>query len=144
MKGTVMNLENLGWMLFAKSVQQMGTIKGHLMGSCREFLLALTASLDILKGTTSTLPFFNDNPSLATVMLRIDDVLKFALEELNKRAPTPTDNAMESRLKKQVMDSIIEIIDEEISNLKDLKTKNTTLKRQALESIKSAFLSHQS
>lgn len=138
-----MNLESLGWMLFAKSVQQMGTIKGHLMGSCREFLLALTASLDILKGTSSTLPLFNDFPSLTNIMLRIDDVLKFALEELNKRAPSPADNAMESRLKKQVMDSIIEIIDEEISKLKDLKSKNMALKRQALESIKGAFLSHQ-
>lgn len=138
-----MNLESLGWMLFAKSVQQMGTIKGHLMGSCREFLLALTASLDILKGTSSTLPLFNDFPSLTNIMLRIDDVLKFALEELNKRTPTPADKAMESRLKKQVMDSIIEIIDEEISKLKDLKSKNMALKRQALESIKGAFLSHQ-
>lgn len=137
-----MNFENMGWMLFMKSVGQIGTIKTHLVGSFREFILALNASLTILKSASETIPFIRENTPINSIMRRIDDVIALALAEANRHSSQNQEKDMEFRLKKQVLDSILEIIDDEIDGLKSSGAKNTRLKKQALESIKKAFLTH--
>lgn len=138
-----MSLENLGLLLFIKYVRQIDAIKKHMMGSFREFVLALSASFDIINGAAKSIPFFNQMESLGTVLKKIDGVIKYAVSELNKQSNHAQETQLQERLKEQVLESILSIIDDEISSLEGKKTKNSILKKQALESIKTAFQAHQ-
>lgn len=137
-----MSLENLGLLLFIKYIRQVDTIKKHMMGSFREFVLALSASFDIMNNVAKTIPYFSQIESLGAVLGKIDGVIKLAVTGLNKHSPQDKETELQERLKKQVLESIIDIIDDEITNLEINKTKNARLKKQALESIKTAFLAH--
>lgn len=137
-----MGLENLGLLLFIKYVKQIDSVKRHLMGSFREFILALNASFDILSSATAQIPFINQAGSLSTVLKRIDEVIKYAAHELEKLAPDERDETSHAKLKKEVLDSILDIIDEEIMSLSIKPTRHTQLKKEALQAIKKAFDHH--
>ena len=134
----MINLEKIGLMIFIKYMRQIQDIKKHLEGSFHELLMAFEASIDILNQTTKSAPFFKNFSFLEETLEKIQTVLTYANEQMEKKRPS-ADPIDINTIKRDVFETVIEIIDEEILHMSHSRDKNKNLKREALLSIKAVF-----
>lgn len=136
-----MNLEKLGLLFLVNYVNQMGTVKNHLLLATREFLQAVQVSMEIIATSATKSVVGGKLEFIAPILAQAQSVLDYGIKKIeisHERLPEMT--LSPGGLKKQVVASIVSAIDEEIESTTDTLSDRGRLKIEALETVKKVLL----
>lgn len=136
-----MNLEKLGLLLFIKYMRQFDQVKSHLLASARELLMAFSATLQVTNQITTDNFFFKKMGTVDSTFKKIDSILQYSIVQLGS-SDQSENQEQASKLKNNVVESIIEVIEEEIDRINETSNENRELKIEALLTVKSVLCQH--
>ena len=131
-KGSELNLEKLGVVLFVKYLRQFDVVRNHLASSLKELLMAASSSIEVSSEIAADTPGFNKFETLNSIIQKIDSLLKHSIDNLDVKEK----NRDHDELKENVLVSIIQSLDDEIIYLQDSDENNIDLKIDALKTVK--------
>lgn len=134
-----MSLEKLGLTLLLKSMGRYDDIKSHLAISLREFMLALSSTLEVINQTAQEIQIADKAPLVDMILKKADLIVRYSLENL-PRAINEHGELDLSALKQEVLESVITIIEEERDTLRQTRGKGAQVQIDALDAIQHAFL----
>lgn len=127
-----MSLEQLALIFILKNMGRVDDVKKHLIASLREMTLAVASSFEIINQTASEHNLGAKFPLAEILIKKADAILHYACAKI----PAPDEAA---RLKAEVLNSVIDILDEESTKLKNNPGPSSALQREALVSIRKAL-----
>jgi hypothetical protein len=133
-----MNLEKLGVLVFLKYFQEFGGARKHLVASLRELLLATSESLEATNRITTENQVFNKIDSVETILALVNDVVKTTAGRL-RQADGVTTKLSEEKIKKEMIQTMIDAVNEEIEQVSDRVDPHKQAKIDALMTVRNVF-----
>ncbi|MBF0104126.1 MAG: hypothetical protein HQM16_02255 [Deltaproteobacteria bacterium] len=134
-----MNLEKIGLILFIKYIQQIESVKSHLGGALKELLLAMASTLDITTQITQDTFIIKNISAFKKTFKKIELLLTYSINQLET---TPAVPYSATKLKKNIVDSLVTVLDEEIEKIAQSSEQNKDLKIEALHTVKGVLYQH--
>lgn len=137
-----MNFEKIGVLFLLDYLNQLGTVKNHLLLAFKEVLLAIQSSMNIV-GESVGKTIFASQPNLLNPLLKqAQGVLSYTIEKISPDTPLQRElNKGEAvNLKEHIVNSIVSAIDDEIENTKETVLEKNKLKIEALNTVKQVLL----
>ncbi|MBU0504815.1 MAG: hypothetical protein ABII18_04220 [bacterium] len=133
-----MNLEKLGVLVFLKYFQEFGGARKHLVASLRELLLATSESIEATNRITAENQAFKKIDSVETILALVNDIVKTTAGRLRSAEGLAT-KISEEKIKKEMMQTMIEAINEEIEQVSDRVDPHKQAKIDALMTVRNVF-----
>lgn len=139
----MIKLEKIGLMILLNYFNQMGTVKNHLQLALKQVLLAMQASMEIIKQAPPTNLLGGNRDTINLLFGPIQKILEFSIEKVE---PAPEFVESEKKLqeamkiKGHILSSIISVIDDEIENTRNVTSEKSKLKIEALSTVKQVLL----
>lgn len=133
-----MNLEKISLLLIIKYFRQFGGVKKHLTASFKELLLAVSSSIEIANQVSANNALLSKFEPFSRTLRRVDDLLQYGVIQLESLNPAP-EPPKESQIRDHILESIIEVIDDECERIQNTNPRNARLKIEALETVKSVL-----
>lgn len=135
-----MNLEKLALTLFVKYVSHLQQIGGHVQGSLRELALACSSVIKLTSQITVHTPFLKRLSPLQSTFRSLTQTLESAALLLDQKHPTHMPSQNQTR--REIIESIIMTLDDEIDVLAESSQDNVRLKIEALMTVKNVLTTH--
>jgi len=139
----MIKLEKLGLMILLNYFNQMGTVKNHLQLALKQVLLAVQASMEIVKQAPPTNLLGGNRETLNLIFGPIQKVLEFSIDKVD---PNPEFEEAQKKMnetlhiKEHILSSIISVIDDEIENTRHVTSEKSKLKIEALTTVKQVLM----
>lgn len=140
-----MNFEKLGLYAFLKYYQQLDTAKGHLTASLRELLLAMSSSVEVVQNQVQETPLLKHLEVVPSFLKKAQSLLETSVQFLPKPVQpkiTHVQNDEAHQYKKDVIEAIVDVVDEEMERLQNLPHPEMRLRLDALQAVKVVMLKH--
>lgn len=135
-----MNLEKLALTLFVKYVSHLQQIGGHVQSSLREMALACSSLIKLTSQITVHTPILNRLSPVQSTFRSLTQTLESAALMLDQKSPKHL--PVQNQTRREVIESIIMTLDDEIDALAESSQNNVQLKIEALDTVKRVLTSH--
>lgn len=134
-----MGLEKIGLLFLLNYMNQLGTVKNHLLLSAKELLLAVNASFDIVSQSTHPKIKGTGVDVVSPLVKQAQSLLSFTIDKIAPDEESLKDGGVSKdnvQLKEHIVGSIISAIDDEIGNTRHTTSEKSKLKIEALQTVK--------
>ena len=137
-----MSLEKIGLLFLLNYLNQLGTVKDHLLLAVREMLLAMQASVDIVSQTAGKTLLGNRGDFVSPLVKQVQGVLNYTIEKVTPENGIEELKKLENgfKLKANIVESIVSAINDEIENISDTSNEKNKLKIEALNTVKQVLM----